>query len=174
MTLWDLASEHAMNQSPTLTKMVFDLDPDDCHGRPAESLWVEPVLTETSDKVGFVLQNSPFYARGVSYLDTARGKAGDGALEFDGVIARGGHSTYMILTLPVCPLFDAFWQRLKALGCSYESGSIKTGWGPRVLYSVDVPDTADIHGVHAVLNDGEKQTVWMFQEGHLGHKLDRR
>lgn len=165
-----------MSDSRRLTKMSFVLDPAEWHRSPGESFWVEPVLTGTPDKVGFVLQNSPFFVRGVSFLDTVRGKeADDGNLEFDGVIARGGHSTYMLLVPPDSPLFEEFWQRLKRLGCSYEGGGeMDLSIGPRLLYSVDVPEASDIHAVIAVLDGGEHQGVWMYQTGHLGHSLERR
>ena len=38
------------------------------------------------------------------------------------------------------------------------------------MYSVDVPKTANIQKVFAMLETGESQGVWGFEEGHCGHK----
>lgn len=157
-----------------LTKIVFELDPDDWHGHPSESVWAEPVHGPDCKAV-FRLQNSPFFTRGVSYLDQVRTVMHpDGFLQYSGVFARSGHSTYMLLVPVFCPAFNAIWQRLEALGCSYESGKIELSSGKRVFYSVDVPKEADIHKAYAIFEEGEQKKVWVFQEGHVGHDLKDR
>jgi hypothetical protein len=119
------------------------------------------------------LENSPFFVRGVSYHDIVRViPSNDGSgLEFAGVIDRSGHSTYMLLVLPISSSFDEYWKRLENLGCTYESGTIGTAHGERLLYSVDVPAESDVYQVYPILEEGERTGVWLFQEGHVGHKL---
>jgi hypothetical protein len=48
---------------------------------------------------------------------------------------------------------------------------METSLGSRMLYSVDVPAAADIYAVYENLTKGEEDKVWMFQKGHVGHKL---
>ncbi len=50
--------------SATLVKIHFTLDATDWHGQGGESLWGKPVGGPL-----YELQNSPFFATGVSYLD---------------------------------------------------------------------------------------------------------
>src|SRR5713226_5197437 len=154
-----------------LVIVTFNLDPSDWHGRPSEGLWAEPVGAAAAG-TAFQLRNSPFFARGVSHLDTVRASPTDNQLEFAGVVDRGGHSTFMILVPPGSPDFAEYWRRLEELGCSYESKSVRVSLGPRTLYSVDVPPSSDIKAVCAILEQGERNEVWIYQEGHIGHLLN--
>jgi hypothetical protein len=161
-----------MKRSPDgkLVIVTFNLDPDDWHGRPSEGLWAEPVGGATAGNV-FRLQNSPFFATGVSYLDIVRAERAGDRLEFTGVVERGRHSTYMVLVPPASRDFAAYWRRLETLGCSYESKSLRLSVGPRKLYSVDVPPASDFAAVSALLDQGVRDKVWIFQEGHVGYPL---
>jgi hypothetical protein len=156
----------------SLTRIYFLLDPTDWHGRDNEGLWAEPLERATLG-AAFRLRNSPFFFRGVSFLDIVRAApSSDGQrFEFAGVIDHSGHSTYMVLARPECPEFEVYWSGLKKLGCTYESATMETSLGPRMLYSVDVPAAADIYAVYENLTKGEEDKVWMFQKGHVGHKL---
>lgn len=89
---------------------------------------------------------------------------GDGQFVFDGVSIRGGHSTCRI-ALQIPTESDAFhkqWNPLEKIGCSYE------GMNGRIL-AIDVPPSADIYNVFALLEAGETAGVWVFEEGHCGH-----
>ncbi len=156
-----------------LVKIIFELDADDWHGYPSETVWAAIVRTEEGQL--FELQNSPFYMRGVSYLDLVRASPlpeEPHVLNFTGVFARSGHSTYWLLVPPEKSAeFEERWKMLAVLGCSYESGTIRLQPGVRKLYSVDVPPATDIHSVYRLLQDGEEQSVWLFAEGHCGHQI---
>jgi hypothetical protein len=147
-------------------KIRFRLAPADWHRVETEALWAEAV---GSDGAAFVLLNSPFYAEGMSHRDVvaATFNDADGILEFGHVVARGGHSTYLIMAPRDQDGLGEWWHQLEALGCSYESAE----HGKNVLFSVDVPDTSDIHAVYAVLEDGERAGIWDFQESHVGHDV---
>jgi Domain of unknown function (DUF4265) len=155
----------------TKERLYFDLDSKDWHGRPNEGLWAERIEGTTTPT--YRLMNSPFFAREVSFLDTVRAvpRIDGRGLQFAGVVDRSGHSTYMILVPPNSSKFDKYWKKLQKHGCTFESKTMDISGGKRILYSVDVPDTADIYDVYSTLDDGEKSNVWMFQEGHVGHKL---
>lgn len=149
-----------------LVKVRFALDPKDWHGHAGEFMWASPTGASADNE--FELENSPFYAKDVSYKDVVKAApSGDGrTYEFQEVIRRSGHSTYRLLIEPDSPKFQAYWRMLEERGCTYESGPIKMNIGPRDHYSVDVPPSADIHEVYRLLEKGEHDGVWDFEEGH--------
>jgi hypothetical protein len=149
-----------------LVKVHFELDPKDSHGHGGEFLWAAPTGSPTGDE--FELRNSPFYAKGVSFKDVVKASpSGDARVfEFERVVKRSGHSTYMLLVEPDTPKFQAYWELLKARGCSYESGALNLSSRRLDHYSVDVPPSADIYEVYRLLEKGEHDGVWAFQEGH--------
>jgi hypothetical protein len=146
-----------------LVKVRFGLDSNDWHGHSAESLWASPVAGE-----GYQILNSPFFRRGIAFNDVVTAVATDQErlFEFEKVVKRSGHSTYMFFFEVNTPEFKAYWQKLREEGCSDESMDIKLSIGRRHLYSVDVPPTANLRYVYQVLEQGELQGVWRFQEGY--------
>jgi hypothetical protein len=147
-----------------LVKVVFNLE-DDWHGFETETVWAE-YLSENRCK----LKNSPFHAKGVSFEDVVhvnREPQSDAYL-FDSISIAAGHSTYRILVSKSTELeyFEKYWKPIQALGCTYEAA--------QDLYSiiaVDVPSEADIHEVYRLLENGEENGVWDFEEGHCGHHV---
>ena len=73
----------------------------------------------------------------------------------------------MLLFEPSEARVSSYWNTLEKSGCSYESMRIKLSIGQRVLFSVDVPPSADIHEIYDVLERGENDAVWRFQEGYI-------
>jgi hypothetical protein len=146
-----------------LEKVLFQLDPGAWHGSATEMLWAERV-----DQQRFRLRNVPFFVFGVSVEDVVFARPAEGIYEFEGVSIRGGHSTYRIITRAAgsAESFEQKWQVLEQLGCTYEQG-------PGRLRAVDVPPRANIYKVYELLEQGEHEGVWEFEEGHCGHPLDR-
>ncbi len=148
-----------------LVRVRFKLEPNAWHGHVTERLWAE--------KVGgnrYRLRNSPFYAKGVSFLDIVFAEPDpDGQLVFIGVSLRSGHSTYRVMLKIALgqPAFREHWDPLEELGCRYEGVHGK-------LLAVDVPPTADIYRVYKLLESGEEAGTWDFEEGHCGHPVDGR
>jgi hypothetical protein len=60
--------------------------------------------------------------------------------------------------------FEIAWEHLATLGCTYERATQR-------LISVDVPPTTDIYRAYDLLEDGERNQVWNFEEAHCGHPL---
>lgn len=113
----------------------------------------------------FILDNSPFYAFDISCGDVVRAKGEDqGVLDFDGVSERGGHSTYRV-RLRAGNEHRQFldrWRELEIIGCSYEGSEVSE----RRLYSIDMPPSVPVHEAYSLLEKGEEDGVWDFEEGH--------
>ena len=73
----------------TLVEVVFQLEKDAWHGHGTETMWAKKISADR-----YLLRNVPFYALGVSYLDTVLANSVKGILRFVAVAERGGHSTY--------------------------------------------------------------------------------
>lgn len=143
-----------------VVEVLFKLDPHQARGMRSECLWAEQV-----DDRRFRLRNTPMYVSGVSFSDVVFARERRGLHYFSGVSIRGGHSTFRILVDAAAEKrFPEYWQRLRRLGCRYEGG--------RPWYAVDVPPTVKLGEVYSVLEQGEADGVWHFEEGHIGHHDD--
>jgi Domain of unknown function (DUF4265) len=145
-----------------LLKVAVQLESGAWHGHALEKLWAERVGDGR-----YRLRNTPFYAKGLSFEDVVFAEVrADGQLVVSGVSLYGGHSTYRLA--PKASLedvaFRSAWAPLQATGCSFE------GVGGRLL-AVDVPPQANIQQVYDLLQRGEDDGVWEFEEGHCGHSL---
>jgi hypothetical protein len=147
-----------------MVRVMFETNGNDWHGTTAERLWATPVGISL-----YRLENSPFCAYDVSYQDVVVAREDrDGTLRFERVESRGGHSTYRILlksSSKKCN-FETYWRPIELMGCSYESST-----DPETVFSVDVPARADIYEVYSLLEHGERDGVWTFEEAHCGHPL---
>ena len=101
-----------------------------------------------------------------TYLVTVRSLSD--MLLFKEVYQRCGHSTYRIFLSENCSWdeFEMAWKPLAALGCSYEQATKR-------LMSVDIPPTANIYQAYALLEKGEHNQMWDFEEAHCGHPFKR-
>ena len=148
--------DHRCSQPPNV-RITFELAPQSWHNSASETLWATQ-LTEST----YRLENSPFYVYGASCGDVVEGSFVNGLLCAVRVVARGGHSTYRLILRPNKQhCFQETWRALEGLGCNYELGN--------GVYAVDVPASADIFAVYHVLEKGESENVWSFDEGHCGH-----
>lgn len=149
-----------------LVKINFPLPEEDhAHGVEAENLWAKPL----SDG-GYRIENTPFYAYGVSFQDIVAAEEDGGRLVYRGVQSRSGHSTYRILIQNPEGYkdsnFKVAWVPLADLGCTFEVA--KSRW-----LAIDVPALTDVFAVYALLEEGERSGLWTFEEGHCGHSLVR-
>ncbi len=113
----------------------------------------------------FVLDNSPFYAFGVSWFDTVTVDRIGGRMFFHSVAKRGGHSTYRV-RLAAPHTHDDFMRnfaKLRGFGCSFEGSKL----GERLLYAIDVPPGANVAAVYKILEDMESAGDWEFEEAHF-------
>lgn len=118
-----------------------------------ESLWGE-LTGQKSAK----LLNTPFYAKGVSYLDEVRlakvtvpdgmspDEIGPNVFDFESVMRRSGHATVRAILISEkhrAAAEDAI-SKIEQLGCSWESAD-------QGLLAIDIPPETDQHSVMAVL-----------------------
>jgi hypothetical protein len=146
-----------------LRKVRVNFEPDVWHGRASETLWAEGIGDGK-----YRIRNTPFFAKGIGFLDVIKTKEDDEGLIYVSTVLFSGHSTYRLSLLqPNNPSqFENCWKALQALGCTYESGAPEVN-----LLAVDVPPSADIHAVYGVLESGESDQVWEFEEGHCAHSV---
>jgi hypothetical protein len=141
-----------------LEKIVLILSPGDWHGYSTETVWAEKV-----GESRYRLRSVPFYAKGLSFGDVVNTSIHDGKEIVQGVSQRSGHSTYRaFIKVPVTVGSSAFiraWQPIQNRGCTYERVT-------EHLIAIDVPSSADLDSVYALLESGETTGVWNFEEGH--------
>jgi Domain of unknown function (DUF4265) len=152
---------HAQPQTDSpLFKLTLPLNAKSWHGFGSEIVWAQGLPDRT-----LLLRNSPFFAKGLSNLDVVDAKVDNNELFFTGVRSKGGHSTYRLMVDNAISdtRFQERWKELAALGCTYESfngSNLK-------LYAVDVPSALDVKAVYVVLQGGEHDGIWDFEEGHF-------
>lgn len=151
------------NKSLPLIKVVIYLNEDEWHGYQSESLWAERISDDRCR-----LRNTPFYAKGISVEDIVIVERDGDKNLFKSVSIASGHSTYRILfnNKISTEVFKNYWNPLEKLGCTFESSE-----GDQMLLAVDVPPKADIYEVYRLLEKGENDEIWGFEEGHCGHVL---
>ncbi len=159
-----------MESKDALVRVRFRTDAEGMGGGSPERLWAKRLR---EDRTYFELRNSPFFAKGISYMDVVDAVEDPdcvGEFEYRRTLSASGHSTYRILAPKNSDLFAPWWAKLATLGCTYEYSDE----GSKLLYAVDVPPAANVFEVYQVLEDGEAQSVWVFDEGHCGHSTDVR
>src|ERR1700722_13418656 len=141
-----------------LFKVVIDLKHD---AYAVETLWAERLRDDL-----YRLRNVPILAYGYSEQDIVTTADIDGRLVVTGVAERSGHSTYRIF-FPE-PMgndqFHPLWEPLERLGCTYERAN-------PCLIGIDVPPESGVYAVYDILERGELDRQWTFEEGHCGHRL---
>jgi Domain of unknown function (DUF4265) len=146
-----------------LKKIKIILPQADWHQYAAETLWVNPIGNGK-----YVLENSPFFANGLSYKDTvyAEYDENEGFPVFKEVIERSKHSTYRIFLSEGKSYeeFEKYFDPLFEIGCTYE-GMHNTH------FSVDVPAKTDVMKAFEVLKKGEEDGIWFFESTHIGHDI---
>ena len=147
-----------------LVKVQFVLASEDrAAGVEAENLWAQ-----RTGRGSFKIDNIPFYAYGVSVGDIVAAEEVEGHLRFHAVLSRGGHSTYRVLVKSEegyeSDGFKALWISLERLGCSREVARSR-------VVAIDVPPSTDVFAVYQILEEGERQGVWSFEEAHCGHTV---
>jgi hypothetical protein len=149
-------------------KVHFDLLQNDDGFPPAnfETMWAVPL-----DGVRFRLDNIPFFVSGVSCFDiiSARRDAA-GRLNYDGLLEPGGHSTLRVIFYgsprdprPLQERVHELRSTIRDLGCSSEISHISG------LISIDVPPEVSLSSVERILDSGQANELWDYEEATLAH-----
>jgi hypothetical protein len=131
-----------------------------------EVLWAEALGNGR-----YQVNSIPFFAKGLSRCDVVSTHSDSNSiLTYDGVISRGGHSTYRFvvyegLSSEQISARESCLTTLSELGCSFEAGS------PHFV-AVDVPPSSNTAAVYDVLELGFELGVWDFDEGHFEPRSD--
>ena len=141
-----------------MEKIVLSLEPNAWHGHATETVWAEQVGLHR-----YRIRSVPFYAKDLGYGDVVTTVPKDQGEVVERVTIRSGHSTYrLFLQKSVAfdsPTFQRHWEPILALGCTMERATER-------LIAVDVPPNAPIHAVYRLLEQGEHDGAWEFEEGY--------
>jgi hypothetical protein len=126
-----------------LFKVIFDLpgESEDWPPYATEALWI----SKTPVKFEARLENSPYFARGVSYLDIVRVRPDNErrSLVFDRLVRQSGHSTVRLMVENGD--IERVRDMLREAGCTWESSERLT------FLAVDVPPEVNYLGVRRAL-----------------------
>lgn len=137
-------------------KVRFNVDPNDQRGIKTESLWAERLGLGR-----FRILNSPFFVFGISAEDVVEADEERDGLIFRNLISRGGHSTYRIFLqdgrMITDQEFRAYWEPISQLGATFENADDH-------FVSVDIPPGKDVATIYKLLERGEHDGIWAFEE----------
>lgn len=138
-------------------KVWFDLE-EDWHGYGTETVWAIK-----NSEVEAVLDNIPFFARGVSCGDVVKvEKIDEGSYKFIRRLKWSGHSTIRVMPIPGHEeVVAAQIQALVKVGCIVES------MAKPPLYAIDVPTPLLIESVTVRLRELEEDGVLEYEEGNI-------
>lgn len=144
------------------TKVVFDLEPG-ATPYETERVWAERVSDNR-----FRILNSPFFVFGISFEDEVEAEPYGNVFKFTRVVQRSGRSTYRIIFQDENTIdgseFVERWKPFREAGCTFESAN------PRYI-AVDMPPSANIIELYGLLERGEEEGIWVFEEGHYARTL---
>lgn len=147
-------------RTSALIKVTLPLPAGEWHGFAVETVWARP-----TESLGVVsLENTPFFAKGLSYLDLVEVAAGDSGDEIvlQRVVKKMGHSTYRVIPADAkSATFESFLAALTPLRCTYESAV----FGNVGIYAIEVPDAEAARQLYTQLEAGELAGTFEFEEG---------
>ena len=137
------------------TKVRFVYENSD-GGAETESMWA----IERAD--GYEIDNIPFYAKSLAVGDLVAARRDEnGLLWFASMIKPSGHTTIQVLfnrEEDVAP----FRALLRQMGCESEGGDMPE------LIAVDIPPAVKYEEVKKILDEGEHEGRFEYQEACLG------
>jgi hypothetical protein len=143
-------------------KVVFDLEPERTPYE-TERVWAERVSDNR-----FRILNSPFFVFGISFEDEVEAEPCGNVFKFIRVVQRSGRSTYRIIfqnenTIDGSEFLER-WKPFREAGCTFEPAN------PRYI-AVDMPPSANVTELYGLLERGEEEGIWVFEEGHYAGTL---
>lgn len=121
-----------------------------------ESLWVSPRPDGT-----YEVDNIPFFSYDVAVGDVVRAEEDGGDLYFEELVQASGNSVIRV-KLPNEAELLRLHDELRSLGCDSESFG--------TLLAVNIPAQVAYEPIFRLLEKGEKDDRWGFEEAVLAHK----
>lgn len=148
-------------------KVRLSLEPDSWHGHGSEGVWSR-LIQPINDKALVEVDNIPFFSKSVSLHDkiTVAFNQENGVF-LDSIIERSGHSTYRVFLDHQNSEASLMLDTLKVMGCDWEKATLRGG----ERYALDIPPSVDIYEVYEILETGQREGLWFFEEGYVGHPL---
>jgi len=146
-----------------LVKVVVDLPDDGWSGFATERLWAVRTGPTTA-----VLDNNPFFARGLAYGDEVQFEEdAGGELRVTGVVAHSGYCSIRIAPLDRTDEFRDLEVQAGIRAVFVPLGVSCEMAGPRLfnLVALAVPPSCDFAAVRRALLEGEQADRWSFEEG---------
>lgn len=121
-----------------------------------ESAWAE--------RVGdyYKLKNILFYATDYSWGDVLKVEDRNGEIYVTELLEQSGHSTVRVIFFSK-EVIQQTLDKLIKYGCSYEGSNIST------LFSVDIPPKVDYAIIKKILEEGEVNDLWSYEEACIAH-----
>jgi hypothetical protein len=135
--------------------------------RRFRGVWVR-LIKPVTDKAIAEVSNIPFFSTALSFGEKILIAFRNNEVVFESVVERGGHSTYRIFFQNPNGDEARTVRRFNELGCDWESASLNGG----KLFALDIPPHVSIYDIYEMLESGEKEGLWLFEEGFVGHVLD--
>lgn len=154
-----------MDDAKDFIQISLPVERDSWDGASSEGIWAKLVKALPPHRAIVEVRNIPAPTKILSFGDKISVVYSEGRVEFDAMIERGGHSTYRVFAENKS--FDAsrMLDMIKAMGCDWEMGKHRGGQ----LDALDVPPEANIHDVYEILDKGQREGHWLFQEGYVAH-----
>lgn len=143
-------------------KIQFDLGEEGWDGSESETLWAEPTQT------GFVLDNIPFFKKGVCYQDVVEGEEiSEGLYRYVKTLNKSTNSLYRILFEPdkAASAINLLHQ-FEKLDCFYETNEMHEV----TLVAINISSSANIDEVWKIIGVGKDSGVWDVQTGDDRHQ----
>lgn len=139
----------------TQVKVMFESD------EGTEGLWATPVPG------GFVLDNYPFFLKGVNFGDLVEATpVSPGIYQYVRTVAKSPHSLYRVLFENAhAARAQALLESLRGIGCSYESNPMDG----EQLVAVHIPGEVDADAAWRIIEAGLDDGTWHVQEGEDRH-----
>lgn len=110
-----------------------------------------------------LIQDTSIFLFGISVDDVVEAEEVDDGLRFRSVVSRGGHSTYRIFLQSDRTINDAdfrtYWEPISTLGATFENADDH-------FVAVDIPHGRDVAAIYKLLERGEADGIWAFEEVH--------
>lgn len=117
-----------------------------------EHLWARAVGHDR-----YVIDNTPFFVRGISFGDVVDTERVSGHLVFRQLVEPSPHSTLRVILFRK-DLVARFRHQMRELGCATELSHVPG------LIAIDVPPGVPLETVRQVLDAGEEVGDWEYEE----------